>query len=875
MPRSPRRPLVLETLEPRLTPATFGSTYGFNLPGSNGRAVGVGDVDADGDADIAAASFTAGVTIFRNDGTGQFATGTTVGAPDPRSVELVDVDGDSKSDLVVATGNANAVQVSRGNGDGTFANTITVTVPDSARQALVADLNADGRRDLVVVSTNSFYVFLNTGTAAVYDGFTTFTPGTDADRGALGDFNADGRPDLALAGLSTNRVDVLLGTGSGTFAPRTSYALPGEGGSIAAGDLNGDGRADLVAGISFGTTVQVLVANPDGTFAAPVGYATTGGQVNSVALADLDLNGTLDVVARSLGASKATVWTGTGTGTLNQSVAFDTGVNPGDLALGDVTGDLLPDIVTPLTLSPASLTITRNTTSNAAPVITSNGGGDTASASVAENGTAVTTVTATDNPSQTLTFSIVGGADAAKFAINAATGALRFVTAPDFETPADAGANNVYDVTVQVSDGALTDTQALAVTVTDVTPTVGFVTPAATVIEGNSGTKTVVLSVVRTGDRGATSVRFATGAGTATSGRDYRAAAGTLAWAADDFSAKTIALAVIGDRSVEGGETFAVNLTNPTGGAALGSGAATVQVADNDRFSRFNWAMGTAAGGLVATYNTSGALSGFVTPFGGITVEGVRVATGDVDGDGADDLVAVPTSGSALVAVYSGATGSLITAFVGLPPEFGPGTVAVGDVNGDGRGDIILGTTRAIAAVGVYSGATFGLMSAFLPFGSFPVALNVAAGDTDGDGVDEIVVGAAGTLSAVGTFSAQGVAKSLFFAFGAAPIGVTVSAGDLNGDGVAEVVAGTASGIAGFGVFTGVGAVQGLYVSHQGAAAGITTTVADTNNDGRAEVVAANRTGPAVGYVFLPPAPSPVTFLLPFGFQFNGGIFVG
>src|SRR5439155_954985 len=105
------------------------------------------------------------------------------------------------------------------------------------------------------------------------------------------------------------------------------------------------------------------------------------------------------------------------------------------------------------------------------PVITSNGGGATANVSVAENTTAVTTVTATDAdlPVQTLSYTISGGADAAKFTINATTGALSFVSAPDFENPTDAGTNNVYDLTVQVSDGVGgMDTQAMSVTVTAV-----------------------------------------------------------------------------------------------------------------------------------------------------------------------------------------------------------------------------------------------------------------------------------------------------------------------------------------------------------------------------------------------------------------------
>ncbi|MBK6653407.1 MAG: cadherin repeat domain-containing protein [Zoogloea sp.] len=126
-----------------------------------------------------------------------------------------------------------------------------------------------------------------------------------------------------------------------------------------------------------------------------------------------------------------------------------------------------------------------------APVITSG-----ATASVAENTTAVMTVAATDadQPAQTLSFSIVGGADAAKFAINASTGALSFVSAPDFETPTDAGGDNVY-VTVQVSDGhgALSSTQAIAVTVTAANDNAPVITSGATasVAENTTAVMTV------------------------------------------------------------------------------------------------------------------------------------------------------------------------------------------------------------------------------------------------------------------------------------------------------------------------------------------------------------------------------------------------
>jgi serralysin len=148
------------------------------------------------------------------------------------------------------------------------------------------------------------------------------------------------------------------------------------------------------------------------------------------------------------------------------------------------------DGVTPVTQDVA-VTVTSANDNN--PVITSSN-----AISVSENSTAVTTVTATDAdvPSQLLTYSIVGGADAARFAINSSTGELTFVAAPDFDLPADSGADNVYNVTVQASDGGLVSTQDVAVTIIPVNDN----TPVITSI-GNpsiSENSTIVTTVTAT-----------------------------------------------------------------------------------------------------------------------------------------------------------------------------------------------------------------------------------------------------------------------------------------------------------------------------------------------------------------------------------------
>lgn len=123
------------------------------------------------------------------------------------------------------------------------------------------------------------------------------------------------------------------------------------------------------------------------------------------------------------------------------------------------------------------------------PVITSNGGGISATIAINENSTSVTTVFAVDVDSgQTVTYSIIGGFDAHLFEINPVTGELSFRSAPDFESPTDVGGDNIYNLIVQASDGINSDLQQIAVTV-------GNVNDNSPVIITNGGGATASVSV--------------------------------------------------------------------------------------------------------------------------------------------------------------------------------------------------------------------------------------------------------------------------------------------------------------------------------------------------------------------------------------------
>ncbi len=180
---------------------------------------------------------------------------------------------------------------------------------------------------------------------------------------AVADVNGDGKPDILVAnqgsgGTMLGTVSVLLGNGDGTFQAATSY---GTGGSfiysLVVGDVNGDGKLDLVvanAG-SNSNTVGVLLGHGDGTFATAVTYDSGGYFPESVAIADVNGNGVADIVVLDCGNrfagcgggqnGTAAVLLGNGDGTFRAGASYDAGSGAIWLAVADVNRDGKPDIV--------------------------------------------------------------------------------------------------------------------------------------------------------------------------------------------------------------------------------------------------------------------------------------------------------------------------------------------------------------------------------------------------------------------------------------------------------------------------------------------------------------------------------------------------
>lgn len=189
-----------------------------------------------------------------------------------------------------------------------------------------------------------------------------------------------------------------------------------------------------------------------------------------------------------------------------------------------------------------------------------------------------------------------------------------------------------------------------------------------------------------------------------------------------------------------------------------------------------------------------------VLPYGNLGA-GVHVATGDVNGDGYDDVIVAPGAGvGPHVKVYDGQTASLLREFYAFGANFTGGVqVAAADVDGDGKADIITGAGAGGGPhVQVFSGADNRVIYSFFAYWSgFTGGVSVAGADMNGDGRAEIITGAgAGGGPHVKVFSGtDNHTMGSFFAFsGTFAGGVTVSAHDANSDGRADIVVGGGAG---------------------------------------------------------------------------------
>ena len=379
--------------------------------GSGAASLTTGDFNGDQNLDLAVSNFGGNnVTLLLGNGGGSFSASSlspVSAGMSPFFVVSADFNGDGTSDLAVANELASGtltvllgtsaptsttMTLTATPNPATFGQTVTLTAtltPASATGLVKfydgvtmlgdATLNASGKAVLTTIalsagahslharyggdgqdlpsSSANLSVTVNAkgSPTLVPTTGSPFTVGNSPFAVAVGDFNSDGKADLAVANTGDSTVTVLLGTGAGGFtqAPGSPFHvgspfnMGNNPSSIAVADFDGDGKLDLAVADSGSSNVTVLLGNGAGSFTQAGGSPfTVGNTPVSVAVADFNGDGNPDLAVANNGSGNVTILLGNGAGgfTAPNGSPFGAGTSPQYIAAGDFNNDGKADL---------------------------------------------------------------------------------------------------------------------------------------------------------------------------------------------------------------------------------------------------------------------------------------------------------------------------------------------------------------------------------------------------------------------------------------------------------------------------------------------------------------------------------------------------
>ncbi|HZW79628.1 MAG TPA: FG-GAP-like repeat-containing protein [Candidatus Deferrimicrobiaceae bacterium] len=651
-------------------------------------------------------------------------------------------------------------------------------------------------------------------TASVYS-----SGGYQASAVVVGDVNRDGRPDLVIAnqcnsGCVNGTVSILLGNGDGTFQPAVAYNSGGSRAlSVAVVDVNDDGKPDVVVANSCASSscpngsVSILLGNGDGTFQTAVAYNSGGQNSASVAVADVNGDGKLDLLVANSCASSSnctngsvSVLLGNGDGTFRPAAAYSvSGEYSNSVSAADVNGDGKLDLlVSNLCGSSAYNCPSGGTVS----VLLGNGDGTFQPAANYGVGPyvayslAVGDVNGDGNPDLAVAGQCPGSTNCAEGVISILLGNGDGT----FQSAVSYNSGDGYPTSIAIGD-----------------------------INGDGKLDLAVADQCATGNcpNGAVTLLLGNGDGT------FQAATG---YSPGEQYAAAVAM---GDVNEDG----KLDLLVLSSCSSCSSDSVSVL-------------LGYGNGALAAarTYGSGG-------------YNAQAVAVGDVNGDGQPDLVVanqcavINCSGGTLGVLLGNSDGTFRPAVAYNSGGFQPYAIVVQDVNGDGKADLVVANACASGAcgngsVGILLGNGDGTFQPALVYGSgAPSALSIVVADVNGDGKPDVVVGNLCVNSSDCSTSTFGVLlgngdgtfqPATTFATGGQST-YSIAVADVNGDGKPDLLGASicaasncTDGAASVLLGNGDGTFQAPIMYDTGGEYATYLAVADINKDGKLDLLVAN-----------------------------------
>ncbi|MFN5543631.1 MAG: beta strand repeat-containing protein, partial [Bacteroidota bacterium] len=830
-----------------ISPADFDLNVEFPIL-SNSSSITLGDLDGDGKPDLVVAPFNnSWIQVFRNISTSgiiasnSFAAGVGVyvgGAV--RFVSINDVDGDGKSDIVVAAGSLFILRNTSNPGiinSSSFAAAVSFVAGGMPCSISIGDIDGDGKPDLTAANYNSntISVLRNTTTVGIISS-SSFAPKVDFAAGlnpnsiAIRDLDGDNKPDIGVTNEGSNSVSIFRNTATngsittGSLAPKVDYTTGSTPGCLNVGDLNGDGKAELTVtntgsnSVSvYGNTSVTGIINLS-SFAAKVDYAS-GPLPIGIVISDLDGNGKPDLAIANNSSTTISVLRNTYiTGNFNvnsfaSKIDCNTGSNPSSIASADIDGDGRADLVTS-NFSFNTISVLRN--SDLPPSIknfipTSASPGDTvrisgsnfnvvtANNKVFFGATAATIINASDTSINAI---VPQGALHAPITLlnnlSKKTCASYLNFNPIYNTPKNSINNSDFLPKIDFTAG----TGPYSVSFGDLD---GDNKPDWVVANYNSNTISIFRNTSTSGSIGinsfANKVDFITGTGPNSLTVKDLNGDGKLDLAVANRGSNTVS--IFRNKSINGiidTGSFAAKVDYSTGSAPYSIASGDLDGDGKPDLAVTNYLSNTIS--VFKNTSTVGAINtNSFAPKVDFNTGNIPfvIAVNDLDGDGKPDII-VANRGSNTVSIFRNKsirgiidTGSF-TPKIDFLTGTAPNSIAIGDLNVDGKPDLAIANYSS-NTVSVFRNKSIsgiidtGSFSLKVDFATGTIARSAAIGDLDGDGKPDLAIAnySSNTISVFRNKSTNSIidtgsfSPKVDFATGSLPTSLAI--GDLDGDG--------------------------------------------------------------------------------------------